>query len=33
LVTVIKRLGGPGASRRAAQVAVDLIAGRRQEGR
>jgi lipid-A-disaccharide synthase len=33
LIKVIKRLGGPGASRRAAQVAVDLIDWLRQEGR
>jgi lipid-A-disaccharide synthase len=30
LATVIRRLGGPGASRRAARVAVELITSRRK---
>jgi len=33
LIKVINHLGGPGASRRAAQVAIDLIDWLRQEGR
>jgi lipid-A-disaccharide synthase len=33
LATVVRRLGGPGASRRAAQVAVDLIEPRRTKVR
>ena len=33
LATVIRRLGGPGASRRAAQVAVELMGSKNEPGR